>query len=179
MNSDIRIQTTFPHHPKTKKLKRKLGADGVLSLIYLWIFIAQNRPNGDLSGLNEEDIAIASDWEGDTKQYIDALISIGFLDRKGNLLVIHDWEENNPWAAGAEARSEKARKAAKARWDKPETESEECSEQCGEDAASMQQAKFSNAPILSSPPPSPNPQIPKPEGSSTVVDITTVGEEVA
>lgn len=120
MNSDIRILTTFPHHPKTKKLKRKLGADGVLSLVNLWVYAAQNRTDGCLAGMDYEDIAIAADWDNDASGFIECLLTVGFLDKKGEELILHDWREHNPYAANSEMRSRQAAKNQIIRWIKGE-----------------------------------------------------------
>lgn len=106
---DIRLKLSFRSHPKTKKLKRNIGSDGVLCLIWLFSWAAENKPNGDLSGMDIDDIEIAADWEGAHGEFVAAIIKVGFLDGDEGAYVLHDWFEHNPWAAGATARSEKAR----------------------------------------------------------------------
>ena len=106
MNSDFRLAVGFSRHHKTRKLKRALGAEGVLSLIWLWEYAAAERPDGDLSRLDDDDIELAADWDGEPGAFVAAIRSIGFLD-VGNLL--HDWQEHNAWASNADARSDKAR----------------------------------------------------------------------
>mgnify|MGYP000243346383 CR=1 FL=1 len=60
MNRDIRLSVGFFDHPKIIKLERQLGYEGVIALIRLWLWVAQNRPSGLLSGMDDEDIAIAA-----------------------------------------------------------------------------------------------------------------------
>ena len=60
MADDARISTAFPQHPKTVKLKRRLGYEGCWALLCFWLWVADNRPAGDLSGLSAEDIEIAA-----------------------------------------------------------------------------------------------------------------------
>ena len=43
MNTDIRLSTDFFGNVKVKKLKKRLGADGVLALIALWAYCAKMR----------------------------------------------------------------------------------------------------------------------------------------
>ena len=125
MNTDIRLSVFFFQHRKTKKLKRKLGAEGVLALISLWTYAAVNHPEGILP-LDEEDIAIAADWDGDPEEFVSALIEIGFLEKlEDGTYKIHDWEEHQPWVVGARERKEKARKAAKSKWEKMSEEEKE------------------------------------------------------
>lgn len=163
MNCDIRVMTTFPHHHKTKKLRRKLGAEGVCALMFLWLFAAENRPDGVLSGMDEDDICIAAQWDGDASSMLQALLEVGFLELVEGNYIIHDWVENNPWAASAPARKAKAEHAAKARWDKRNaisnkqdaTSMENDATSIFEHCQNMPIADFSNAP---SPIPSPSPK---------------------
>lgn len=112
MSIDARISTGLPAHPKTKKLARRLGAAGPLGCIYLFLWAAANRSDGDLTGLSDEDIELAIDWAGGEGAFVAAMVEVGFLDGAEGARQIHDWAEHNPWAAGAEARSEKSRWAA-------------------------------------------------------------------
>src|SRR5690625_4966854 len=116
MATDARISTTFPAHPKTKKLRRRLGDSGPLGCMYLFLWAAANRSDGDLSGLSDEDIELAVDWEGDHGALVAEMVAVGFLDGDEGSRRIHDWAEHNPWAAGAEGRSERARAAAAKKW---------------------------------------------------------------
>jgi hypothetical protein len=49
--------------------------------------------DGDLSKFTDEDIADASEWDGDPRQFIDALVYSGFIDKEGEWKHIHDWDE--------------------------------------------------------------------------------------
>lgn len=109
---DARISIAFPSHPKTKKLQRRLGDSGPLACIYLILWTAANRSDGDLSGMTDEDIELAIDWRGDPGALIDSMAEVGFLEGEEGARAFHDWQDHNPWAAGAEARSEKSRWAA-------------------------------------------------------------------
>lgn len=158
MNSDIRLSIGWNRHPKIIKLKRKLGADGVLALINLWTFAGEHRPSGVFTCMDEDDIAIAAEYPGDSVTLVDTLSAIRLIERQGNDWAIHDWEENNPWASGAEMRSEKAKKAASARWNR-ENLGGKWPENSGKNAPSIK----SNAPSIekyaqgNAPSPSPSP----------------------
>lgn len=115
MNTDFRIAVGFFQHPKTKKLKRRHGAEGVLALIRLWEFMAIHRPAGTLYEMDKDDILDASGYPGDT-EFVNSLEQLGFLRISGHWYEINGWLEHNQWAAGAEKRSEKARRAAEKRW---------------------------------------------------------------
>jgi hypothetical protein len=55
--------------------------------------------NGILTKYDPEDIADAAEWEGDPQTFLDAMINCGpgvvagFIERKGDELIVHDWEE--------------------------------------------------------------------------------------
>ncbi len=140
MNRDIRIELSFITHRKRKKLFSLLGPQGVLSLIDFWLSTAQNRPKGILTGMDETDISLDAQWPGDPKEFCSALITSGFLDKEclkmhtacnpqcGEqcypqcyLYKVHDWGDHQPFAFYAEERSNRAREAAIARWDKRQT----------------------------------------------------------
>jgi hypothetical protein len=117
---DARISTAFPTHPKTKKLMRRLGPGGALACVYLFLWAAANRSDGDLSGLSDEDIELAVDWTGEPGAFVTAAAEVGYLDGEEGQRTIHDWEEHNPWAAGSDLRSDRARWANLIRHHGPE-----------------------------------------------------------
>ena len=156
MNSDIRLAVTFATHPKRVKLQRRLGPEGPLALIDLWLFVAQNKPEGRLIGMDAEDIEIAARWEGNPGDLVNALLALRFLDETECEFTMHNWKERNAYAADAKARSEKARRAAEARWrarNRDNGDPEGCPEQCYEHNQALPPAQGSNAPS-----PSPNPE---------------------
>ena len=138
MNIDIRIKLDLFEHPKLRKLRRRLGAEGVLGLLRLWLWAAANRPDGLLRGLDADDLELAAQWEGQPGELAAALCELRLLDflplekeggaasalppsergaaPAGVAFRIHDWCEHQPWASRTEERSRIARQAAKARW---------------------------------------------------------------
>lgn len=106
---DVRVNVSIVGHPKTKKLKRKLGDSGPWGLICLFLWAAANRSDGKLTGMTAEDVELAVDWAGDDGAFVATLVAVGFLDGEDGSYAIHDWAEHNPWSAGAGARSEKAK----------------------------------------------------------------------
>lgn len=117
-NGDIRIAVTFWEHIKTIKLERRLGLGAIKSLTLLWMWAAQHRPNGDLSGMDDEEIAIVAKWNG-RGDFIAALCEIRWLDGEAGNRTLHDWMDHNPWAFDAEKRELEARFNALKKW-KPE-----------------------------------------------------------
>ena len=109
MNTDIRISVVFWRHPKTVKLERRLGIEAIKSLIILWMWVACNRPDGNLEGFDAEDIEIAAEWRGEPGVLVEVLLSLRWLDMEDGQYKIHDWAEHNSWASEAECRSDVAR----------------------------------------------------------------------
>ncbi len=114
--SDLRLDTDFFRHPKSVKLCRRHGAEGVLSLLRLWSFAAANRPTGALDGLDSEDLEIAAAWTGSPGEFVKTLLELRFLEQNDGAFRLHNWERRQPWLATAPVRQAKARAAAAARW---------------------------------------------------------------
>ena len=109
MNSDIRLSVGFFDHPKIIKLERQLGLEGVTALLHLWLWAAQNRPSGILSGMDGEDIEIAARWKGVQEEFNGVVTRLKLLDTVGEICRIHDWQEHNTWQSDAENRSNASR----------------------------------------------------------------------
>ena len=119
MNPDIRMSTGYPDHPKTRKLLRKLGAEGIKSHIFLLCKIGHLRPKGLLAGFEAEDIEDTAQWTGEPGAFFEALLEVRFLDKKPDgTYEIHDWPTWNPWAFGSEERKARGQHAARSRWGK-------------------------------------------------------------
>ncbi len=146
MNTDFRVAIGFFRHRKTRRLKREAGDHGIVCLLKLFCFAAESRPDGRLTGLSIEDIEDEVEFEGEPGDLYRVLHGIGWLDEADDVepyAVIHDWERWNSWAAGADARSEKARRSANIRHHgHPD----------GVRAASGSDAPLPSSPLPSSPP---------------------------
>ncbi|WP_297672191.1 hypothetical protein [uncultured Desulfovibrio sp.] len=156
MNTDIRLSVGFWQHPKTKKLARRLGLEAVRSLQILWLWAAQNRPDGNLSGMDWEDIELAADWQGEEQAFFTACLG-AWIDEIDGGYVLHDWAEHNPWQAEAEARSDAARKAALARWGNAPASDAQCPKNADASNAHMRKQCARNAPASDAQCPSPFP----------------------
>lgn len=118
MNKDVRIGTNYPMHIKTRKLKNALGAEGVMSHIFLLCFVALTTPSGMLKDMSPEDIAWAARWRGDPDHFVNTLVEVGFLDKRGDTYGVHNWPKHNYFAMTAPIRSEIARRNINKRWAK-------------------------------------------------------------
>lgn len=108
MNTDFRLSVGFWQHPKTKKTARRLGLEGIRSLQVLWAWVAVNRPDGNLSGMDWEDVELAADWQGEERKFFDTSLGM-WIDESPDGYALHDWQEHNPWASEADTRSDAAR----------------------------------------------------------------------
>lgn len=88
-------------HPKALKLTRLLKAEQpgtalpavVGYLHFLWWWAMDFAQDGSLARYDAYEIAEAAQWNGDAQAFLDALIEAGFIDRKGDDLTLHDWDE--------------------------------------------------------------------------------------
>jgi hypothetical protein len=150
MADDARISTALPRHPKTIKLARRLGTEGCWSLVCLFLWVADNRPDGDLQKMTSEDIEIAAGWNGEPGSFVSVLAAVRFLDGGAGDYKIHDWAQHNPWAAGRPGRIAAAKLAANSRWERKRVEG---------DAHSMQSACESHESALPTSPPPTSPPL--------------------
>lgn len=171
--ADFRVNCGFFNHPKTKKLKRTLGPDGVISLLRVWAYAAQNRHGSDKL-YSAEEIELAVDWEGEVGKFAEILARHGWLDETKDRYMLHEWGGHNGYAATAQARSEAGRKAAAARWESrrgtgpdPAIYATECDGICGSYESALPMHANGNAP---SPIPYPIPSPKKEENTYVVPD---------
>lgn len=83
-------------HPKTRKFRRLLDITlpaAIGHLHFLWWWALDFAQDGSLANYDEFDIADACYWEGDEKEFFNALVESGFIDRTDEGHVIHDWFE--------------------------------------------------------------------------------------
>jgi hypothetical protein len=153
MNFDIRLSLGFFEHPKTKKLQRRCGLEGIVCLQKLWLWAADQRSSGILSGLDEEEIELAAGWSGEVGKFFAALIECRWLDKQTDVYSLHGWEEHQAYAIKSEERSMAAKKAAEARWaqerenaERMRNDAETMRSACGAHANAMQTHADSNAP---------------------------------
>ena len=89
----IESHDELPTHPKTIKAARRLDVPvpHAIGLLHcLWYWCLTHRPDGRLTDMDAEDIAIAAGWDGDGEAFVKALTAAGWLD-DGDILAVHDW----------------------------------------------------------------------------------------
>lgn len=119
----MRLDATFRSHRKVRRLARALGIAPVLArglLVSLWTQVLAEAPDGDLEGWTPEDVADAAGVDGLTdppepSALVETLVDAGWLDREGEHLRIHDWEEYSAELRQARQRSRERERKRKQR----------------------------------------------------------------
>lgn len=117
---DFRLQADFFNHPKTIKLLRLHGAEGVVALQRLWCFATEYRPSGVLIDMDREDIAAACHIDLESIGFIDELVKMRWLDvlPDGRTYAIHNWEKRQPNVVNRDKISAQKKAAANVRHEK-------------------------------------------------------------
>ena len=97
MSAWIELHQSLPSHRKTLRLQSLLKLrtpQAVGHLCLLWLWALDNAPQGDLSALSPRELATVCGYSPAKAQlWLDALVEAGFLDREGQTLRIHDWDD--------------------------------------------------------------------------------------
>lgn len=94
----IESHQSLSRHRKTIRLVAILKCDRhkvIGHLHELWWWALDNATiDGELTGLTAEEIAHGAEWPlKDAERFIDALVTAGFLERRADGFVLHDWYE--------------------------------------------------------------------------------------
>lgn len=117
---------------KTSRLIGLLGRGAAELPIRLWAYCGKHHPeSGSLTGYSAQEIESVVGWWGGSGKMVEAMVSVGFLEKTETGYQVHDWLEH---AGHLAAFKKRARAAAKKRWDKY--------------ASSNAQEGFTNAPSL-------------------------------
>ncbi len=114
---ELNLSLDFLEHRKTKRLQLRLGNDAAIYPIRLWIYVGRYHPeNGLLSGYSREEVAsiCSSNATSNATSIIEAMLD-GFLEEVEDGFQVHDWLEHQGHLMAFHVR---AKKGAKARWDK-------------------------------------------------------------
>jgi len=93
----IKVDTDIAEHPKTKRLGFRLKVRRAHRFIVdLWLWCGKCAPTGRIAGPDAELVLEdAAGWEGDPGAFAQAAIDLGLVDRDGDDLWVHDWDEHN------------------------------------------------------------------------------------
>lgn len=112
----FQLHDTLRFHPKTQRLAYLLGVDrpqAIGHLVMLLTWVLSVAPDGDISGYDEIDIALACEWGGDKAKMMDALVGAGFVEKDGGGTRVHNWLDY--YTNKARANEEKGRRQQKNR----------------------------------------------------------------
>jgi hypothetical protein len=125
----MRLDDTLPGHPKVRRLARTLDVPQATAIGYLviwWTWVLRYRPDGELTGLEPEELEDGAGWEGAPGHLARALERAGLLDRTPDgRLQVHDWHHYAGSLREAE-RKARQRRASTAPSDSPGTMSRDC-----------------------------------------------------
>ena len=88
----IESHQTLDNHPKLIKAFTLLKVNKATMIGHLhlfWHWCLDYAPSGNISKYSDEQIAIASCWDGNAKDYVTVLREAGFIDKS----TVHDWDE--------------------------------------------------------------------------------------
>lgn len=83
-------------HPKTRRFARTLSVSVPTAMGHLhlfWHWCMEFARNGYVTQRDVTDIADAALWDGNADDFMNALTECGFIDKAGNELKVHDWDE--------------------------------------------------------------------------------------
>ncbi|MBE3142231.1 MAG: hypothetical protein IMZ53_16800, partial [Thermoplasmata archaeon] len=69
----------------------KVRAVGMLH--YLWWWALDNAPDGDISGVSDRTLAVASLWKGTPTLWVQTLRQVGLVDEEAGVRTLHHWED--------------------------------------------------------------------------------------
>ncbi len=93
----LEVHQGLREHRKLYACADELNVEPVLllgTLVSLWLWALDNAQSGSLAGVSNRSIARAAKWpERKADKLVEALISNGWIDRDGDNLVLHDWND--------------------------------------------------------------------------------------
>jgi hypothetical protein len=126
----IRLYQNWPRHRKTKALRKALGT--AEPILCLWLWAAENAPDGDLFGMDADDIEDAAEWKGKRGKAFEAMVEVQFIDvDESGTAHLHNWVSRaGAGVANLERRRERARERMRdVRANRTRTERERACEQ--------------------------------------------------
>lgn len=93
----IELHQELVEHKKMDRLVRETGVERATALgrlCILWLWALGHRPDGDLSDLDAARLGrILGLGPRKAAAFLEGLVASGFLDREGQRLAIHDWQD--------------------------------------------------------------------------------------
>jgi hypothetical protein len=83
-------------HRKLMALCQALHIDdtrAVGMLHYLWWWALDNAPDGNITGVSDKTLAVASHWKGSPDLWVTTLRQVGLVDEDATMRTLHNWED--------------------------------------------------------------------------------------
>lgn len=144
--SYLNLDSNYFDHIKTTRLVARLGFGAELLPLILWCHASRYHPNGLLKGYSANELKLICRWTGDAQAMLQALLDVGILlDCDDSNYQIHDWDDHQ---GHIEAFHERAKTAARARWNKMKTHINDATSNATSNATSITKHATSNAPTI-------------------------------
>lgn len=130
MSLFVRLDTGFWTHRKTLRLRASLGDAAFWIPPRLWSYAASNQPDGDFSDYTAQELAMLIGCSTDAQAMLEALQRCGFMDG----MKVHGWADHNGYH---KTFSDRAKKAAKQRWENEKKRQEKTGEEKRREEASI------------------------------------------
>lgn len=117
MAESINLFNGYWSHRKTRRLIGLIGRGAAELPLRLWSYCNMHHASdGCLAGYSAQEIESIVEWWGKSGELVEALVKVGFLDElPTGGYASHNWQKRNPHA---KVYHERAKAAAKARWEK-------------------------------------------------------------
>lgn len=110
----LNLDLNYFDHIKPKRLIGLLGRGAAELPLRLWCYCGNHKAkDGILTGYSTQEIESIVDWRGKPGQCVEAMVTVGFLEKIENGFRVHGWDEHEGHLA---AFHERAKKAAMKRW---------------------------------------------------------------
>ncbi len=93
----IQVRTNIRTHPKSMRLGIRLKDPRAYRLVVdLFLWCGEAAPDGRIKGPDADLVLEAgAGWDGEPGRFAAAALEVGFVDRDGDDLVVHDWADHN------------------------------------------------------------------------------------
>jgi hypothetical protein len=114
--SFINLDENYFDHPKTTRLEGLIGVTGGIFPIRLWCWCAKySKERGSLGKITTAEIEGILRWNGSPGCLVEAMLKVGFLERRGREILCHDWKKTQGHII---AFSIRGKRNIKIRWEK-------------------------------------------------------------
>lgn len=88
----LNLHLDYFDHPKTKRLIGLLGKGAEVIPIRVWAYCGKYHARDEkLAGYSAQEIESVIGWWGEEGKAIEALLKVGFIEKKDNQYVVCDW----------------------------------------------------------------------------------------